>query len=181
MNRLSMLLAASFIFALTGCEKDSATTPGSSTPPPSAANTTAKSAPHGHDHDHAMAEPSDVHEGEKHELGTQQAGVYTVKATQTGEIKPGVEVVFEIVVSGGTTKPTAVRAWVGSEDGQGSAKSKAEAGDKDYHAHIELPASIPANSKLWVELDTASGRQRASFNFPKEDDHANGKKNSHGV
>ena len=165
MNRLIMLVSACVISFAIGCERDSATTqtPAKPAPPPAPV---AKGDDHDHDHDHPKGAKGDAHEGEKHDLGTQQAGSYTLKATRIGEMKSGGEAVFEIAVSGGTSKPTALRAWVGTETGAGSAKAKGEAGENDYDVHIEVPDPLPANSKLWVELEVPAGRQKASFNLP---------------
>lgn len=133
--------------AAAGCKDEKTTTP---TPNPAPAPAPAP-------------KEGDAHSGPKHELGSQQAGAYTVKAVQFGAIKPGAEAVFEMEISGGTGKPSAVRVWVGTEAGEGSAKSKASVEGDDYDAHVDLPATLPAGSKLWVEVDTGGTKAATSF------------------
>ncbi|HZN64529.1 MAG TPA: hypothetical protein VFB66_04465 [Tepidisphaeraceae bacterium] len=164
MNRFAVLLSTSLLCAAFGCE-DRSTTQGPSTGPTPNKGWT----------EEGNAGGGDVHEGEEHDLGTQKAGAYEVKATQIGEVKAGSEMVFELTVTGGTAKPSAVRGWVGTENGQGSSKAKAEAEEKGYHFHIDVPSPMPAGSKFWVELETAGGSQRASFNL-EEHDHDHEKK-----
>jgi hypothetical protein len=171
MNRFNALFVASVLALASGCDKDSTT--GQNNPPPAPSPVPAKPATadaEGDDHDHG---DGDVHTGEKHDLGKQEAGGYSVTATQFGELAGGGEGVFELAVTGGAAKPTAVRAWVGTEDAEGSTKTKGEAEGDDYDVHVELPATLAPESKLWVELDTAAGSQKVSFDLPKggHDDH----------
>ena len=162
MNRYAALFAVSVVCTAIGCDQQTSTTSAPSTP---------ATAPAG---SQGGGQAGDSHAGEKHDLGTRQAGGYSLKATQIGEVEPGGETVFEIVPSGGAAKPTAMRVWVGTETAEGSTKARAEAGDADYHAHVEIPAKLPPGSKLWVELETASGRPKASFDIGQHD-HDHGK------
>ncbi len=109
----------------------------------------------GDDHDHKHGHGH----GPKTELGTQSAGGMTIAAAREGDVTPGGEATFDITVSGGTGKPAAVRVWVGSQDGKGSIKGKAEAEGDGWHAHAEVPKPLPAGSKLWVEVETAKGEK----------------------
>lgn len=141
--------------AAAGCKDDSQSkAPATPTPAPA---TPAAPQP--------KEKEGDAHAGPKHDLGSQQAGGHTVKATQFGAMKPGGEAVFELAITGGTAKPTAVRAWVGTEAGEGSAKAKASAEGDDYDVHVELPATLAQESKLWVELETPAGSRKASFDL----------------
>lgn len=108
----------------------------------------------GDDHDH-----KDGHgHGPKTELGSQSAGGMTITAAREGEVAAGAEATFDIGVTGGA-KPAAVRVWVGTQDGKGSIKGKAEAEGDGWHAHAEVPKPLPAGSKLWVEVETAKGEK----------------------
>lgn len=108
---------------------------------------------HGHDHKH----------GEGRELGSQEIAGVTVRVTQIGEVKPGREAEFDMVVTGGKGKPRAIRAWIGAAEPGESIKARAEDEGKEYHVHVEVPVKLPADSKLWVEVETATGRAVGSF------------------
>jgi hypothetical protein len=68
-----------------------------------------------------------------------------------------------VVITGG--KPKAVRFWVGTDDGKGSVKAKAEEETTDnWHTHAKLPDLLPAGSKFWVEVEPPTGETfRVSF------------------
>jgi hypothetical protein len=109
----------------------------------------------------------DEHTGTKHELGTQTIGGYTVAAARFGDLKPGEESVVELEVTGGGGKPKAVRAWVGGESGEGSAKARGEGKGDDYDVHVEVPSTLAADAKLWVEIETEAGKPRGSFDLKR--------------
>lgn len=120
----------------------------------------------GHGHEHKAGEKEEDH-GPLTDLGTKKVGEFEVQVSLAGEAKPGEEAVF-IVKPKGTAEPKAVRAWVGAESGQGSIKTKAEEEKEgEWHAHHKVSKPMPANSKVWVELETVSGKQRASFDMKK--------------
>ncbi len=73
---------------------------------------------------------------------------------------------IELKITPATPKPLVARAWIGSENGRGSVKAKLEAEDEGFHGHLEVPAPIPADAKLWVSLDDASGSTTGSFALP---------------
>ena len=104
-------------------------------------------------------------EGAGKVLGTSQIAGFSVRVTQESEYKPGAKTKYFIKPEGGQGEPTAVRAWVGSESGEGSLKAKAgfDAADGDYDAVVEVPATPPADAKLWVELEVGGKREKASF------------------
>jgi hypothetical protein len=68
----------------------------------------------------------------------------------------GKEAVAEFHITG-EPKPAAVRAWIGSENGKGSAKAKVEVEGDGWHAHLEVPAELAADAKLWISLEGADG------------------------
>ena len=120
----------------------------------------------GHKHEeggHEHKEGEDEHKGERKDLGEKKLGGYTVKAAQFGEVKAGEEAVFVVTLSGGSAKPKAVRGWVGVESGERSIKTKAEDEGSEYHLHHQVSKPLPKRSKLWLEVDTTTGKQKVSF------------------
>jgi hypothetical protein len=118
----------------------------------------------GHDHAKpATASPAgkaggddgDHGHGEGGAIGTATIGAWTV--TVSGEIKAGAEAHLDIKLSGSTAKASAIRFWVGAQDGKGAMKGKADGAGPEYHAHVDVPNPIPANAKLWIEIDDGKG------------------------
>jgi hypothetical protein len=152
------LIAFTFlaVTVMAGCQKDNST---ATTKNPSSVGKTDE-----HDHEH---EEGHGDEGPMMELGTATAGGWTVTAERSeAALAPGREAVVECSFSGGSGKVSAVRCWIGTEDGSGSIKALAEAEDTHFHAHVEAPSPIPAGSKLWVEVEDSSGAKNvASFDL----------------
>lgn len=114
----------------------------------------------GHDHGKtaaggAAADHGDHGHGEGGAIGTATIGAWTV--TVSGEIKAGAEAHLDIKLSGSTAKASAIRFWVGAQDGKGAMKGKADGAGPEYHAHVDVPNPIPANAKLWIEIDDGKG------------------------
>lgn len=108
----------------------------------------------------------DDHESAKFDLGTQKIGGFDIQVGQVAEAKAGEEAIFIITIKGGTGKPRSIRAWIGIESGQGSIRTAAEEEKPgEWHAHHPVSKPMPASSKLWVEVETAAGRSRASYSF----------------
>ena len=77
---------------------------------------------------------------------------FTVDSLHIGELAKGH---FNLYVKGG--EPAIVRAWVGDEAATNAFIAKAEF-EVDHHcAHIEVPDPLPADAKLWVEIETSDG------------------------
>jgi hypothetical protein len=116
--------------------------------------------------DHDSGEDHDDHDhGERVELGESKAGAHTVTLALFGPIEAGQEAVLDIDVEGAAAET--VRAWVGIESGRGSLKAKVEGEDGSYHGHLEVPATLPEGSAIWIELQAADGtRTRTSFPIP---------------
>lgn len=123
---------------------------------------------HGHKegdgHDHAVpgggkaaGDHDDHGHGEGGAIGTATIGAWTVAVS--GEIKAGSEAHLDINLSGSTAKPAAVRVWVGTQDGKGAMKQKADGSGPEYHAHTDVPNPIPAGAKLWIEIDDGKGNK----------------------
>ena len=116
---------------------------------------------------HKEGEHEGEHKGEKMDLGKLKIGAYEVQVTQFGEIKAGEEAVF-VITPKGEGEPKAVRAWVGIESGKGSIKTKGEEEKEgEWHAHHTVSKPLPANSKIWIELETANGKQKGSIELKK--------------
>lgn len=114
----------------------------------------------GHDHakpaaGKAAGDHGDHGQGEGGALGTATIGVWTVAVS--GEVKAGSEAHLDIKLSGSAAKPAAVRVWIGSQDGKGAMKQKADGSGNEYHAHADVPNPIPAGAKLWIEIDDGKG------------------------
>ncbi|MBX3392759.1 MAG: hypothetical protein KF787_08935 [Phycisphaeraceae bacterium] len=123
---------------------------------------------HGHKegdgHDHAKpaagagkagGDHGDHGHGEGDALGTVTIGAWTVNVS--GEVKAGSEAHLDIKLSGSAARPAAVRVWIGTQDGRGAMKQKADGDGKEYHAHTDVPNPIPADAKLWIEIDDGKG------------------------
>ncbi|MCL4743307.1 MAG: hypothetical protein KJZ54_14015 [Phycisphaerales bacterium] len=149
---------ASSIAVLPACEeKKPAATPAAP----------ANADDHGHDHgpggEHAA--PTAGHGGPVIALGEQTIGTFDVKATRDeGQIVAGKDAPIDVTVTpvaGSTPTAAAVRFWIGTEDGKGSVKAKADienpAEPNRWHTHAEIPNPLPEGSKLWVEIETDSG------------------------
>jgi hypothetical protein len=109
-----------------------------------------------------------AHEGARQELGTTESAGLKISATQVGKLEAGKEGIFEVALPKDTKAPKAVRLWVGGASGEGSTKAKAENDGEDWEAHVEVPATIAADAKLWVEIQPESGaRAKASFDIKK--------------
>lgn len=157
-----LLTACMSLAPLSGCEdkKPATTTPAAQQPPKS----------DGHDHDHANDKDHDhdhdhAHGGPVIDLGEQTIGDFIVKVTRDeAPIVPGKDAPIDVIATPGpsaTTKVAAVRFWVGTQDAKGSVKAKGEIEDvkepNRYHTHAEIPNPIPAESKLWVEIEDDKG------------------------
>ena len=158
-SRLSVVIITSIAF-IGGCGEEKKPTPA---PKPAVAKDDHAGHDHaGHDHgkkDHAPApeaapapESADDH-GPTTQLGEQVSGAFTVKASRDGALTAGGEAPIDVWVSSATDKVHAVRFWIGTEDGKGSMKAKAELEKDNWHTHAEVPNPIPAQSKLWVEVE----------------------------
>lgn len=114
-------------------------------------------ADHGHDHGPVAA------------LGEATVGAAKLTAKIGGVVKPGAEVHLELILAPAAPAPAAVRAWIGTENARGSVKAKAggDAAKGVYDAHIDVPAPLPADSKLWVAVEASDGTVlKASFALP---------------
>lgn len=134
---------------------------------------------HGHEHeegDHAHEQGGPAHKdddhagehdhGERIDVGSATAGDLTVKLAVFGKVEAGREAVLDIDVKGGAA--VAVRAWIGVESAKGSLKAKIDGEGGAYHGHLEVPATLPQGSRIWVEIELEDGSRNAtSFAIPQ--------------
>lgn len=105
------------------------------------------------------------HGGAVIQLGSATIGPFDVLATRdVGQIVAGKDAPIDVTVTpaaGSTAKATAVRFWIGTEDGKGSVKAKADIENPNepdrWHTHAEIPSPLPAESRLWVEIEDDQG------------------------
>jgi hypothetical protein len=117
------------------------------------------------DHDHEDGDHDEHDHGDRVDLGKASAGSFAVTLAIFGEIEAGHEGVLDIDIEG---DPAVVRAWVGVESGKGSLKAKVDGEDGGYHGHIEVPATLPEGSAIWIEVEDADGnKERVSFQIPE--------------
>ena len=156
--RLLALASATWLVALpiAGCGGDK----------PASAPAAAHDHEHDHDHDHDHAAPASDHShGVLVELGELESGGFKIKASRDGEVKAGGDAPIDVWVNGGKGG-SAVRFWIGTEDGKGSVKAKAEIEVDHCHTHVEVPDPMPAGTKLWVEIEGDGGAKTvASFDL----------------
>ena len=112
---------------------------------------------------HAAEEGHKHGKGEKHKLGRQTIGNYTVSVILIGEVEPGEHVDFDIKLIDAKTDPKALRVWIGTADAAGSEKATGTKGATTYTGEVNAPKPLPAGSKLWVELETEDGTKSGSF------------------
>lgn len=150
MTRLvfSSLLVASMLLN-AGCDPKPA--PTNPTPAP------APSKPEGG----SPQAPKSGHGGAIIELGTATIKDLTIRASRDqGEIKAGGDAPIDVWITTSDGKPAsvaAVRFWIGTADAKGSIKAKADIENPKepdhWHTHAEVPAPMPPDAKLWIEVE----------------------------
>ena len=99
--------------------------------------------------------------GKSKPLGKINADGHSIEVIQYGDVEPGSEAAFDLMFESAKPLPQAVRAWIGIESGVGSMKSRlAKEGEHTVHGHVEVPATLPDGSKLWIEVETDGNRVR---------------------
>ena len=87
------------------------------------------------------------------------AGI-TLKVAIKGTLSPGAEIDVELVQTSGSPA-IAIRLWVGNETGVGSAKTRSHSHGASHHAVPQAPNPLPANSALWIEIESAMGERES--------------------
>jgi hypothetical protein len=147
MHRIISSVIVSMALLLSGCDQKS--------------NETASSTANDHGQEHAESDKGHAgHSGEVIELGTTTVEGQSVKASRDkGEIKAGGDAPIDIWIDGALGNAAAVRFWIGTENGKASVKAKAGVEDNHWHTHAEIPDPLPADSKLWVEIEAKDGKK----------------------
>lgn len=86
------------------------------------------------------------------DLASLTIGDYQVQPMYEEELKDGH---FNIRITGGEV--AAVREWVGPEDAAGVVVVKTEIENDYHHGHIDMPDPIPADARLWIEIEAPDG------------------------
>jgi hypothetical protein len=126
----------------------------------------------GHDHaGHSHAGEGGHAHGKTEAVGTVDISVYKIAVAAAGAVAAGKEWHVELRLNPDQPAPKAIRVWIGTENGRGSVKAKAEA-EKDakgeYAAHVEVPNPIPADSKLWISIEPENGQAaKGAVELPK--------------
>jgi hypothetical protein len=123
------------------------------------------SAPALHAEDKKKEEHKHEHADEK-QLGEITLNGVTFTVALAGHVKAGEEVEIILKPKGAAPKGT-VRGWIGIESAKGSAKGKAHDHDGELCIHAEVPETIPAEAKVWVELDADGGKAKAGLGLPR--------------
>lgn len=163
-------LAFALVLALSlmpGCKQEIPSNSGSSAKAPKSGDS------HVHDDGtvHTDAPPAAGHGGPVIELGTTTIGAFSVRASRDqGEIKAGGDAPIDVWLTGGDiSKVTAVRFWIGTEQGDNFVKAKADieipSEPNHWHTHAEVPSPLPAGSKLWVEIEIGGQKHVGSFDL----------------
>lgn len=179
MRNLNAIVVLLVSLALTACERapqerTQPTPPAAPTPAAApAADAAPKSAPTaadaGHEgHDHAPKPVKPGHSGESIELGTVEVAGHTVRASRDKQpVTAGGDSPVDVWIDESSGKNvTVVRLWIGTADAKGSLKAKADLEDGHWHTHVEIPDPLPAESKLWVEIEkTGAEKHVTSFDL----------------
>ena len=141
MNATKLLLSSALAVLFAACAKEP-------TPVNPAPSNTPTAGEHGH--------------GPAQSLGSLTIGAHTFEVKQVGSVAAGKEAVVELHFPAGKAAPVA-RGWFGNEAAEGSVKAKFSG--QPPHAHIDAPATLPAGSKLWIELEENGKTERGSLAF----------------
>jgi hypothetical protein len=120
----------------------------------------------------ALAEDGHQHGKDAiHKLGRKKIGDYTVSVILIGEAEAGEKVKFDIKLIDAKADPKALRVWIGAEDAKDDTKTALVKGEKTYAADVTVPKPLPAGAKIWVEVETDSGKAKGSYEMESHDDH----------
>lgn len=159
MQRILIAAIASGALILAGCDSKPPQSNSVTTPP--AGGAAKKDAP--------APKPEAGHGGHVVELGETTVDGMKVRASRdVGEIKAGGDSPVDIWIDGGLGSAASVRFWIGIESAKGSLKAKAEDENGHWHTHGQIPDPLPADSKLWVEIEHKDGKKSlCSFDLKK--------------
>ena len=101
---------------------------------------------------------------EQHAFGPVDVGSVQVRGIIYGDVKPGTTVPVDVIVDADASP--AIRLWVGIESAAGSMRIRARQLEGRQHGDVPVPDPLPADARLWVEVDTAGQRTAHSFDLP---------------
>lgn len=137
-STIALCLAACTL--LSSCGKDPAAGPA---PTEKGAVQTSSA---GHEHVHT----------DRQDLGELTLGTYKVRVFQVAPVTAGQEGDIDLDFEAGKALPSAVRGWIGTEDGAGSRKVRfAKETEIRMHGHPEAPSPLAADAKVWIEIEGA--------------------------
>lgn len=104
--------------------------------------------------------------GEARELGSIKIGDTEVVVALLSKIEAGSQADVDLDFPANAKMPSVIRGWIGVESAEGSRKAKFhKEGDHGMHGHCEVPKTIPAGSKVWIELEMDGKTTTASFAY----------------
>lgn len=112
--------------------------------------------------------PMDHGHGAEQALGSLTIGAHTFNVAQFGDVKAGAEAAFEVSFPKDKPIPATIRGWVGVESGEGSMKGVFGKEDNEplaRHGHVDVPKTIPAGAKLWIEIEEGGKPARGSIAY----------------
>jgi hypothetical protein len=111
------------------------------------------------------------HGGSIIELGTATIGPFAVRASRDqAEITAGGDAPIDVWLTGGDIATvTAVRFWIGTEQGENFVKARADieipSEPNHWHTHAEVPSPLPSGAALWVEIEVGGKKHAGSFDL----------------
>lgn len=108
-----------------------------------------------------------AHAGTAISHGNLTVAGFSVEVTTDEAIEPGVDAHLDVVFLDKKELPKAVRAWIGSEDASETGKSLLELeGSTNVHTHVGVPKPLLEGHRIWVEIENAGKKERASLPLP---------------
>jgi len=102
-------------------------------------------------------------EKEKHKLGRQKIGDYTVSVIVVGDMHEDKEIDFDVKLIDAKTDPKSLRAWIGAEDAKDSEKAFLTKKTATFGGTAKVPSPLPEKAKIWVEVETDAGTAKGSY------------------
>jgi hypothetical protein len=114
---------------------------------------------------------------ESNKLGKQKIGEYVASTIMRGDphLTKTVEMDVKLYDADGKTAstkdPKAVRVWIGTESAKADQKVEMKKA-KTYLATVNVPQPLDdKTAKVWVEIDTDAGTNRAGFSMEHDHKH----------
>jgi len=150
-NHTSILLFTSTLVLLVcfGCNNE---TDSTAVTPPSPSPVTATT-------DSTEQDTTELDSNQQYKQTVTLAGI-TLEITVQGTISPNATLDVSLLQTAGG-HASAIRLWVGDESGVGSVKTKTHSHGSAAHAHVQAPATLPADTAVWVEVQTPSGAKES--------------------